>query len=627
MASRPDALTAAGSGREDRDNGDGGGSPAVVDFTAEIAEAAASLRAAEAKIAAEMPDRSQIMRDWAATTVALPPGEREEARQTKIAVLKGLSDAPARLVDAYLSEAAAPSDGRGAAPVTLTLNDPEPWPEEVDGAALLDELADTFSRFVALPEAGAEALALAVLHSYVFDSFYTCPMLVLVSAVKRSGKTTALSVAGAIVSRALPASNITPAALFRSVEKHRPTLLIDEADSFLRDNEELRGILNAGHTRTAAFVIRTVGDDHEPVQFSVWCPKMLAGIGKLAGTLEDRSIILHMRRRAPGEHVERLRLDRLADLDHLRHRCRRWADDHGAELCQADPDVPPLASDRAADNWRPMLAIAGAAGGEWPARARWAAIVLTGIDESDGAAGQLLADLRDLFALNHTERLSSEDVVRALGKMEDRPWPEWYRSKEPITRRQLAALLKPFGIHPKKYREGTATQRGYLLEDFADAFARYLEPVPGAESGTGGTPLQTGTFSSGTGENAGTDVPHEKPLICGDVPDVPDESPRLDLEQAKVILEATEIVVSVEPVPTKYTKVVREAAHTIVNVGAVSTNLLVARHGLYEAEAESVIDLLEAAGIVGPPEGKDRPVRAESDDIERLIAAAEGIRT
>jgi len=447
---------------------------------------------------------------WATHAAALPPVERALARERQITELRGVVSSPARLVDAALAQVAARERGQGS----LAIPEVAPAEEPVEGALLLSDLATVYTKHVALPEAGAEALALYTVATYLADAFSIFPLLALLSAVKRSGKTTALAVASALVARPLPASNISTAAVFRIVERHHPTLLIDEADAFLKDNEELRGILNAGHTKATAYVVRLVGDDHEPVVFSVWGPKIIAGIGRLAGTLEDRSIIVPMRRRAPGEQVERLRLDRLDELEPLARRCRRFADDNRVAIGHADPEIPDLTSDRAADNWRPMLAIADAAGGEWPERARWAAIVLSGADESDGAGVQLLADLAELFTAEGVDRLPSDRIVRVLGQMEERPWPEW-RHGQRITPRQLAALLKPFGIKPVKYRDGAETARGYLLEELRDAFTRYL-------SGTSGTCLQTGTSRCGTGNDA---VPREITAISRHVPRVPDVPP------------------------------------------------------------------------------------------------------
>src|SRR5262249_16474230 len=151
--------------------------------------------------------------------------------------------------------------------------------------------------------------------------------------------------------------NITPAALFRAVERFQPTLLVDELETFLEGHEELRGVLNGGHVRRGAKVVRTVGEDFEPRIFSVWAPKALAYIGRLPGTLEDRSIRIPMRRRAQGEVLERFRIDRLEDFQPLRRRSTRWSQDNLPSLRISDPIVPAQLDDRAADNWRPLFAI------------------------------------------------------------------------------------------------------------------------------------------------------------------------------------------------------------------------------------------------------------------------------
>jgi putative DNA primase/helicase len=203
------------------------------------------------------------------------------------------------------------------------------WPELVDGVTLLAELAEAIRRHVVLGEAEAVAAALWVVAVHAFDTWPVFP--------KPRG-----------------ASNITAAALFRVIEAAHPTLLLDEADTYARDNEDLRGVLDAGHRRDGA-VIRTVGDDHEPRQFSAWAPVALAASGRLPGTIEDRSIRIGLRRRRPDEAVEPLRLDRTGELEDLARKAARWAADHAAELAAADPAMPEGIINRAADNWRPLL--------------------------------------------------------------------------------------------------------------------------------------------------------------------------------------------------------------------------------------------------------------------------------
>ena len=387
----------------------------------------------------------------------------------------------ARLVEAAFDAGAAEAGGEEGG---LFLQDTEPWPEPVDGAELLDKLRAAFLRYVVLPDGAAVALALWVVFAHAHDAASMSPILAITSPEKRCGKTLLLDVLGALVPRPLAASSITAATLFRTVEKYRPTLLIDEADTFLADHDDLRGVLNSGHRRSQAWVLRTVGDDHEPKKFSTWCPKALAKIGELPGTLEDRSIVVRMRRRAPGESVERFRLDRDPEkLQPLARQAARWAADNIDALKPADPDVPEDLHDRAADNWRFLLAIAEVAGGGWFERARSAAAEFgarASWSESWGVI--LLEDIRKLFTERGTDRLTSKEIVEKLVAMEERPWPEYGRSGKPITTRKVAHLLRKFDIVPGTVRiSGGGTARGYKLKTFEEAFKRYL-PGPDTPS-------------------------------------------------------------------------------------------------------------------------------------------------
>ena len=354
----------------------------------------------------------------------------------------------------------------------------EPWPHEVSGATLLDEITYTIRRFLVLPEYAAEAMALWVIFSHTLDLWSISPRLAFLSPEKRCGKTTALSVVQQLVSKPLPASNITPAATFRSIALYQPTLLIDEADTFLRDNHELRGILNSGHNRAQAYVVRTVGEDHEPRQFSTWSPVVIAMIGKLPDTLQDRSIVVELRRKTSSDVVERFRLDKVEEFGSLRSKIGRWVDDTRLVLSRLESQVPAGLNDRAADNWRPLLTIADAAGGNWPELARRAAMALAGSVEDSSKATQLLQDIFDLFIGEGIDRLPTHRILQHLNSMEERPWPEWRQGK-PITAQQMARQLRPFGVAPKALRmTSSETIKGYEKAAFDDAFARYLPPQP-----------------------------------------------------------------------------------------------------------------------------------------------------
>ena len=383
-------------------------------------------------------------------------------------------NSPARFVDAAIKESRIDSGTEQGSEVLFT--DPEPWPDSVDGNHLLLEIGVLLQRFSVVPRGGATAISLWIVHTYALAAAYISPILAIVSPEKRCGKTVLLGILYRIVWRPLTAANITAASLFRSVEKWTPTLLIDEADSFLMGNDELRGVLNSGHRRDTAKVIRTAGDEHEPRVFSTWGAKAIAQIGKPPATLEDRAIVLQMKRKNPGEPVEWFRPERKsAELEVLRRKIMRWAADNLEVLREADPQIPDGLHDRAADNWRPLLAIADAAGGPWPELARRDALLLSGPEstEENSAGVQLLADLRHLFREMKVGFLASETVVQELNGLEERPWAEWKKGK-PITKVQVASLLRKFGVRPKQTWLKGQAERGYELADFHDPFSRYL---------------------------------------------------------------------------------------------------------------------------------------------------------
>jgi Protein of unknown function (DUF3631) len=348
----------------------------------------------------------------------------------------------------------------------------EPWPEPVNGADLLDDICNAVKRYLVLPEGSAEALALWAIHTHAFECFWHSPRLAITSPEKQCGKTTTLDVLGELVARSLPTSNATTAAIFRTIEIVKPTLLIDEADTFLGENEELRGVLNSGHGRGGQ-ILRTVGEGHEPRQFATWAPAAIAMIGRLPDTLEDRSVSIALRRRRPTEKVQQFRSDRVQDLKQLVRKIARWCDDNRQNLAASDPHSGALAN-RAADNWRPLLSIADLAGGCWPERARAVAEAAETAKRDQSKRTMVLGDIRDIFAARPgIDRLRSAQMADELGAMENRPWSEW-RNGKPMTPAALARLLGPFGITPGTKRDGEATFKGYLLSDFTEAFATYL---------------------------------------------------------------------------------------------------------------------------------------------------------
>ena len=252
-------------------------------------------------------------------------------------------------------------------------------------------------------------------------------------------------------------------------------MLIDEADTFIKANEDLRGILNAGHTREAAFVIRSIGEDHDPRRFSTWAPKAIALIGTLHPTLADRSIRVRLRRKLPTESVSKLRNLDPDQVKEIQQRLVRFTKDHGEAFEAATPVIPDELHDRAADNWEPLLAIADLAGSHWGTTARKAAVELSSVDLDDEVlAVQLLRDIREVFTIKGLDRIHSVNLVEALTNLDDRPWSDLGNGRV-LTPPRLARLLKQFEIKSKQIRIDEINRHGYVLDTFDEAFARYLD--------------------------------------------------------------------------------------------------------------------------------------------------------
>jgi putative DNA primase/helicase len=303
------------------------------------------------------------------------------------------------------------------------------------------------------------------------------PRLAVDSPTKGCGKTTFLDVLSRLVLKPLPTANVTPSVVFRVVEAQRPTLLIDEGDSFLRDNDELRGVLNSGH-RKGGGVLRSVGDEHEPRWFATYSACAIALIGRLPETLHDRSVVINLKRRLPNEVIRSFRSDKAEHLDVLARQVARWAKDNASKIAEADPAMSKGIYNRESDNWRGLIAIADAAGGEWPKLARKALEQCHAEADEEAELGMLLTDIKSIFTGRNTDRVPSHVIVMELWDFEGRPWAEYSYGK-PISQNQLARALKPLGIVSQTIRmPDDKTPKGYYLHQFADAFARYLLDSP-----------------------------------------------------------------------------------------------------------------------------------------------------
>lgn len=346
----------------------------------------------------------------------------------------------------------------------------------VDLAHYLSAVEGFLCRYVAFPsEHEPVAVALWIAQAHLVERFDVSPILTVTSAEMRSGKTRVLDCLELLVPEPFRVILPSEAVVYTVLsQRPRPTLLLDEAETIFGTRtaekyEGLRAILNAGNRKgTPVRRVRMDGHRREVERFDVFGPKAVAGIGKLPDTVADRAIPIRMRRRAATEPIERFR-QRIATAQ-----ASGIVADWSAVTLVTDVTVPEGLNDRAADGWEPLLAIADAAGGQWPQRARLAAVALTSGDDDQVSVGiRLLGDIREAFG--DGSYLQTAELLRRLHDLEDAPWAEWYG--KPLTARGLAKLLEPYRVSPTIKRVAGDVSRGYFRSGFDDAFGRYLPKV------------------------------------------------------------------------------------------------------------------------------------------------------
>jgi len=238
-------------------------------------------------------------------------------------------------------------------------------------------------------------------------------------------------------------------------------------------------------------VLRSVGDDHEPRSFSTFAACAIALIGRLPGTLADRAVPIDLVRRKADEAIEPFRFDRVDHLTVLARKLMRWTKDNADAITATEPEMPAGLYNRTADNWRPLMAIATIAGGDWLARGHKAALQCAGADVDEGSRLELLlGDIRSIrTALNVTE-ITSADLITRLLEIVPRPWTEMGKPPKPMTQNKLARLLKPLGIRSELIGEDRLA--GYRLAHFEEAFTRYLAPEGVSNLSPSPNPITTG---------------------------------------------------------------------------------------------------------------------------------------
>ncbi|MET7845388.1 DUF3631 domain-containing protein [Streptomyces sp. NPDC005356] len=393
------------------------------------------------------------------------------------------------------------------------MTSPKTTAEPIDGVALLDEVEAFHRRFNVFPtESAYAAVTLWDAHAHLIDCFETTPRIAFLSPEPGSGKSRALEIVELLTPRPVTTVSASANALYRLVDAAEglPTVLFDEVDTIFGPkagtDEALRGFLNAGYRRNGG-ALRCVGDgSNQTAQvFNSYCAVAMAGLGSLPDTVLTRSVIVRMRKRAPNEKCESYRQRTHEKQGHaLRERLSKWADTVRERVAEAWPDMPEGVTDRPADVWEPLLAVADAVGGDWPGRARSACLELINAawDNDESSLGvRLLTDLRDKVFCG-SDRMPTAAIIECLLRMDDGPWGDL--DDKPVNSRSLARLLGQYvtpgnkPIKPRGIRTPSGFPKGYYAEDLTDAWKRYCPPPLGesATSATSATPQVNGGESA-----------------------------------------------------------------------------------------------------------------------------------
>ena len=360
----------------------------------------------------------------------------------------------------------------------------ETWADPVNGAELVADICKHLRSVVILPPGADVAIALWIIHTYLLEPadaaqvLHTSPLLSINSPDRQCGKSTVKQMLDLLVARPCTADNISTASLYRLIQIEQPTLLIDEADTFLMQRQEMVGILNSGY-RPDGFVIRQGGVNFtEPLKFPTWGAKAIFSIGVLPPALYSRCISIPMKRKRPEEKVTRFNVyirQNRTDLMDIRRKILRFCTDNRDAISMCTPTLPEHLDDRQQDNWEPLLQIASLCGGNWLDLAIAAALDLSPVNLFDetNLSEMLLADIAEIFELSGDDRVSSSSLLKILIDDPTKPWVD-YRRGRPITQSDIASMLRRYGIRPVDLRVSGKVLKCYLVSDFEDAFARYL---------------------------------------------------------------------------------------------------------------------------------------------------------
>ena len=345
------------------------------------------------------------------------------------------------------------------------------------GSSTYTTLQTIFNKYLSLPEGADKALALWTIFTYGYDVFEFAPRLAILSPEPRCGKSTLLTLLDTLIYNPLNVSNISPAAIYRTVSNNTMTLLLDEVDTYInsKNNKDMVGILNSGHRRNGT-VLRMGGTNYSITQrFKCFCPVALAGIGNIPDALKDRSIIISLRRKRPEEVKEILRIVKLEkDVEEVKRNCEKIMNSSKYTIANIDVPTQPFLSDRGNDNWEGLYKIAKFISNEVYNEAIEVSKLLlkSSFNDLESIRCQLLADIRQIFEEKNIDAIEATILCSELMNIEESPW--LYYENKGITPYSLSSLLKFFNIKSHQMKVNGINKKRYRLKDFQDTFERYL---------------------------------------------------------------------------------------------------------------------------------------------------------
>jgi putative DNA primase/helicase len=374
----------------------------------------------------------------------------------------------------------------------------QPWHEPVDLGVLLSEMNARLHRHLIIDADVSLVSLLWAVSSWVQEIATHHPILLTTSPTPGAGKSTLLGILRFITCRGRTVGHLTAPNIYRIVDEERPTLIVEEGDNILKD-PDIATLFNLGWTRDAVVPRQVYVDGNITTRnFQVSGPKAIAmnpdkHTGKLNADIPtlERSIVIHIKKKLPTEKVEPFNFKDDAEFVTFRQKLARWAQDNMSVIEAARPVMPTGVDGRIENNWRIITAIADMAGGSFPKRARAALVRLTPRDDYNASLRLLEAvywlfvgikpeTMPAQFTVKRT-RLASHFIVKHLNADKTGEWCEFDGRGRPITQRGVARLLRPYGIHSETVhptKKANQSPRGYKVEDFIDAFARYLPNLP-----------------------------------------------------------------------------------------------------------------------------------------------------